>query len=47
MEVELDNEIYELIDNYQNWGGDESAVFHLANYFIELLEEQHPELFNN
>ena len=46
MKIELDEDILrELVREYQDYEEDESYFYHLANYLIKELREQHPELF--
>lgn len=45
MKVDLDyNEVRDLIQQMVDWGGDESGFYHLANYVLEELYKQYPEL---
>ena len=40
MELYLDNEVYQLYEDYKELGYDNSYYHHLADYLINKLEEQ-------
>lgn len=45
MKIEVDErEVKDLIETMVKWGGDESGVYHLANYILECMYEQYPDL---
>ena len=45
MNVQLDyNEVKSLIETMVEWGGDESGFYHLANYVLNEMYKQYPEL---
>jgi hypothetical protein len=45
MKVELDyNKLKNLIQQMVDWGGDESGFNHLANYILQEIYNQYPEL---
>lgn len=45
MTIELDyDEVKALIEQMVDWGGDESGFYHVANYVLHCMYEQHPGL---
>jgi len=40
-----EEEVQELLREMEFFSGDDSYVFHVANYFIGRLKEQYPKLF--